>query len=60
MSALNVRESMWIALDHELLRGLDALARELNVTRHDACRVAMRRGLKVVVATQPSLPGVRR
>ena len=41
-------ESLWLHLDPDLLRDLDALARTKGITRHEAARVAMRLGVEMV------------
>jgi predicted transcriptional regulator len=43
-----VRESLWIALDGDLVRALDDLAKAKGITRHEAARVALRLGLELV------------
>ncbi len=47
MSEVVPRESIWIGLDAALVRGLDALAKAKGITRHDAARLALRRGLEI-------------
>jgi hypothetical protein len=42
------RESLWISIDADLLREIDALAKAKNVPRHDAARVLLRLGVEIL------------
>jgi hypothetical protein len=42
------REMIAIAVDEALLRELDAIARSMGVSRHDACRVCLKLGVEHV------------
>jgi predicted transcriptional regulator len=39
-----IRESIWVALDEDLVRALDELAKRRGVTRHEIARIALRLG----------------
>ena len=52
------RESLWIALDDDLVRFLDAVAREKKTTRHEAARIVLRVGVELLQLKQ--LQGGRR
>jgi metal-responsive CopG/Arc/MetJ family transcriptional regulator len=46
------RESLWIALDEELVRELDALAKAKGITRHEAARIVLRLGVELLQRQQ--------
>lgn len=50
---MTVRESLWIGIDDELLRELDAIAAAKGITRHEAARVAIRLGVELVRRRAP-------
>jgi metal-responsive CopG/Arc/MetJ family transcriptional regulator len=45
---VSTRESLWLHVDEELLRQLDALAASKGVTRHELARIAMRLGVEAM------------
>lgn len=46
------RESLWIALDTDLVRFLDAMARAKGVTRHEAASIVLRLGVELLQRQQ--------
>jgi predicted transcriptional regulator len=49
---MSTRESLWIALDDDLVRFLDALAKSKGVTRHEAARIVLRVGVELLQRQQ--------
>jgi len=49
------RESIWLALDADLVRDLEALARIRGVTKHDVASLALKPGIEAMRAS-PKVP----
>jgi hypothetical protein len=60
---VNLRESLWLPLDSDILEALDAFCRKRGLSRHEGARVLLRLGLETVerpVGGAEQLPLVRR
>jgi len=56
MSGTQTHESLWLRLDADLLRQIDALAAAKGITRHEAARVALRLGIEITRKPQRGAP----
>ena len=45
---MSTRQSLWIALDDDLVRALDQLATAKRITGHELARIALRLGVEAM------------